>query len=137
MNKAYIIAMVMICFNFVLIWFNAMGFFLYQPQGIEGVAYNEGSYGFNNLVTDGFLIIGLTLLGGLISLFTRVNAFAMIMFINIFWFPYIKTIDVFLNILQGTPDAFSVGIFTIFTGMMLFVFAYALIEMSSTTVVSG
>ncbi|GAG80134.1 unnamed protein product, partial [marine sediment metagenome] len=33
MNKAYVLAMVMISFNLVLIWFNAMEFFSYQPTG--------------------------------------------------------------------------------------------------------
>lgn len=138
MNKAYVLAMVMICFNLVIIWFNAMEFFSYQPSGIESVTYNTEQYGFSDILISGFLITGLTSLGILfVGRFMRINAFALIVFTNIFWIPYLATVKVFQNVLQtDTPEAFW-GFFTIFTGMMLFIFAYALIEMSNSTVVSG
>ena len=138
MNKAYVLAMVMISFNLVLIWFNAMEFFSYQPAGIEGVAYNTGQYGFGDILISGFLITGLTSLAILfVGRFMRINAFALILFTNIFWIPYLATVQIFQNVLEyNTPEAFW-GIFTIFTGMMLFIFAYALIEMSNASAVSG
>lgn len=138
MNKAYVLAMVMICFNFVLIWFNVMEFFSYQPSGVEGISYNTGSYGFSDIIISGFLITGLTSLAILFAArFVQINAFAMILFTNIFWIPYLATVKIFQSVLQNnTPEAFW-GIFTIFTGIMLFIFAYALIEMSNSSVVSG
>lgn len=138
MNKAYVLAMVMICFNFILIWFNAMEFFSYQPAGAEGVSYDTYYYGVGDILTSGFLITGLTALGILfVGRFMRINAFALIIFTNIFWIPYLATSAIFYNILYyNTPEAFW-GIFSIFTGMMAFIFAYALIEMSSGTTVSG
>jgi len=138
LNKAYVLAMVMICFNLVLIWFNAMEFFSYQPSGVEGISYNTGSYGFSDIIISGFLITGLTSLAILFAArFVQINAFAMILFTNIFWIPYLATVKIFQSVLQNnTPEAFW-GIFTIFTGIMLFIFAYALIEMSNSSVVSG
>jgi len=112
-----------------------MDFFSYQPMGTD-VVYDATQYGFANIVADGFLMTGLALLGIVISIFTKINAFAMIMFCNIFWFPYYKTSGIFLEMFKDTPEAF-LGIIAIFTTFMLFVFAYALIEMSSSTVVSG
>ena len=135
MNKAYVIVMCVVAFNLVLIWFNTMEFFAYQPMGTD-VVYNTSEYGFSNIVADGFLMTGLALLGIVISMFTKINAFAMIMFCNIFWFPYYKTSGIFFEMFQDAPEAF-LGIIGIFTTCMLFVFAYALIEMSSSTVVSG
>lgn len=111
-----------------------MEFFSYQPGG-TGVSY-EGKYGFANLLTDGLLATGLLLLAGLVSMFVRINAFAIIVFTQIFWFPYIKTSGIFYEVLQDAPAVF-LGIISIFTVIMLFIFAYALIEMSSSTVVSG
>lgn len=135
MNKAYVIVMCVVSFNLVLIWFGTMDFFSYQPMGTD-VVYDATQYGFANIVADGFLMTGLALLGIVISIFTKINAFAMIMFCNIFWFPYYKTSGIFLEMFKDTPEAF-LGIIAIFTTFMLFVFAYALIEMSSSTVVSG
>ena len=137
MNKAYVVSMVMICFNFVIIWFNAMEFFSYQPTGVGGAGYNTGLYGFDNLLTGGFLIFGLSALTFFFAArFIRINAFPMFMFTNIFWIPYIATIDIFRNVLyNNTPEVFW-GILTIFTGMMGFIFAIALIQMSSSGVVS-
>lgn len=138
MNKAYVLAMVMICFNLVLIWFNAMEFFTYQPTGVGGIEYNESSYGFDDLLVSGFLITGLgSLLILFASRFVQINAFAIILFTNIFWHPYFATTKIFENILyNNTPAAFW-GILGIFTGIMLFIFAYALIQMSNSAVVSG
>lgn len=135
MNKAYVIVMCFVSFNLVLMWFNTMGFFSYQPMGSD-ITYDTSEYGFANIVADGFLITGLALLGIVISIFTRINAFSMIMFCNIFWFPYYKTSGIFFEMFQDAPEAF-LGIIAIFTTLMLFVFAYALIEMSSSTVMSG
>jgi len=135
LNKAYVIVMCVVSFNLVLIWFGTMDFFSYQPMGTD-VVYDATQYGFANIVADGFLMTGLALLGIVISIFTKINAFAMIMFCNIFWFPYYKTSGIFLEMFKDTPEAF-LGIIAIFTTFMLFVFAYALIEMSSSTVVSG
>lgn len=135
MNKAYVLAMVMIVVNLIFIWFSAMEFFSYQPQGTD-VTYDVAKYGFANLITDGFIAVGLALLAGLVSLFVRINAFAMIMFTEIFWFPFYKTSGIFYEVLKGTPEAF-LGITSIFMIIMFFIFAYALIEMSSSTVVSG
>jgi len=137
LNKAYIIAMVMICFNFVLIWFAAMEFFSYQPAGIEGIGYNTALYGFDNIASEGLVFSILSALGIFVaSRFIQIPAFAMFAFTNIFWIPYLATIKVFENVLYDTPEAFQ-GILVIFTGIMIFIFAYALIQMSSGTLVEG
>lgn len=136
MNKAYVLVMFIVIVNLVLAFFGTLGFFSYQPEGVD-IAYNSTEYGFDNLLTDGFIATGLALLGLVISAFVRINAFAMIMFIEIFWFPYLKCLGFFHEVLQYTPEAFEIGIYGIFTTIMLFIFAYALLEMSSNTVVSG
>lgn len=135
MNKAYVLAMVMIVVNLIFIWFGTMEFFTYQPTGID-VGYDTAKYGFSNLILDGFIATGLGLLAGLVSIFMRINAFAMIMFVEVFWFPFYKTSGIFYEVLKDAPAAF-LGITGIFMTIMFFVFAYALIEMSSSTVVSG
>lgn len=136
MNKAYVLAMVMICFNAVLIWFAAMEFFSYQPVGVGSAGYNS-LYDFTDLFGGGgFLVVGLSALGSFfVARFVRINAFAMFMFVNIFWLPYIVTVQVFRNALYGTPEAFQ-GILAIFTMIMLFIFAMALIQMSNSGVVT-
>jgi len=115
-----------------------MEFFSYQPAGMEGVTYNTEQYGFSDILISGFLITGLTSLAILfVGRFMRINAFALILFTNIFWIPYLATVGIFQNVLQtNTPEAFW-GIFTIFTAIMTFIFAYALIKMSNSSVVSG
>ena len=128
MNKAYVLAMFMITFCMVMTFFGTLGFFRYQPQAPSVTM---------NIVIDGFVAIGLAALGGLVHMFTKINAFAMIMFVQIFWFPYYKTIGIFHEVFQYTPVEFEVGIIAIFTTLMLCVFAYALIEMSSSTVMTG
>jgi len=136
LNKAYVLAMVMIVVNLCFIWFAAMEFFSYQPVGTD-VEYPQ-QYGFANIFSpiDGFVAVGLGLLAGLVSMFIRINAFAMIMFTTIFWFPFYKTSGIFLEVLKDTPVVF-LGIVAIFMTIMFFIYAYALIEMSSSTVVSG
>lgn len=141
MNKAYVLAMVMIIFNLVLIWFNAMELFSYQPSGLgtldEQVAGYPSAYSFDNIAFEGFIFVALTaLLGIVIAKLFRINAFSLILFINIFWLPYLVTIKIFDSVLGDTPIAFQ-GIIIIFTSIMVFIFAYALIEMSNSTVVSG
>jgi len=135
LNKAYVLAMVMIVVNLVFIWFNAMEFFSYQPMGTE-VAYDVKNYGFVNLFIDGMIGTGLMLAGALAAMFLKINAIALILFVEIFWFPFYKTSGIFHEILKSTPEVFW-GIEGIFMTIMFFVFAYALIEMSSSTVVSG
>jgi len=127
--------MFIITVNLVFAFFGTLGFFSYQPEGVD-ITYND-KYGFNDMLTDGFIISGLALLGLIVSAFVRINAFAMIMFVEIFFFPYIKCLGFFHEVLQFTPAAFENGIYLIFTTIMLFIFAYALLEMSSSTVVSG
>jgi mannose/fructose/N-acetylgalactosamine-specific phosphotransferase system component IID len=118
----------MITVNLCFIWFNAMGVFEYQPSGVE-TEYNVEKYGFTNLVTDGFLITGLALVGILISRIMKINAFAMIMFTEIFWFPWYKTSAIFHEVFQYAPEVFW-GVEGIFSSIMLFTFAFALIELS-------
>lgn len=135
MNKAYVLVMIFVVLNLVLVFFSSMEFFVYQPEGTE-VGYNE-DYGFANLLTDGFIAMGLAMLGLIVAAFVRINAFSMIMFVEIFWFPYYKTVGIIHEVFQYAPIEVELGIYGIFTTIMLFVFAYALIEMSSSTVVSG
>lgn len=127
--------MFIVTINLVLVFFAAINLFPYQPEGTS-ITYNP-DYGFANIVTDGFIMAGLALLGIIISAFVRINAFAIIVFTNIFWFPYIKTMSIYHEVLQYGGIAFEAGIITIFSTLMLFIFAYALIEMSSSTAVSG
>jgi len=136
LNKVYVNIMFIIVFNLVLCFFASISLFAYQPMGTE-INYNVAEYGFNDILVDGFIISGLALLGLIVSAFVRINAFALIMFTEIFWFPYYKTAAIYHEILQYGGLAFEVGIIAIFTTIMFFVFAYALLEMSSSTVVSG
>ena len=129
MNKAYVLVMVMIVVNLVFVWFDAMEFFAYQPMGTN-VEYPR------NYAIDFFVAAGMISLAAVASVFIKVNAFAMIMFTTIFWYPFYLTSGIFLEILKDAPMAF-LGIIGIFTTIMLFIYAYALIEMSSSTVVSG
>jgi len=136
LNKVYINIMFIVVFNLVLCFFASISLFAYQPMGTE-INYNVAEYGFENIITDGFIFTGLALLGLIISSFVRINAFALIMFTEIFWFPYYKTAAIYHEVLQYGGLAFEVGVIGLFTTIMLFVFAYALLEMSSSTVVSG
>jgi len=128
MNKAYVLVMIMVTFCLVMTFFDTLNFFIYQPQAPSVVM---------NIVIDGFIAAGLAALGGLVAMFVKINAFAMIMFVEIFWFPYYKTTGIFHEVFQYTPIEFEVGTIGIFTALMLAVFAYALIEMSGSTVVTG
>jgi len=134
LNKAAVLVLTLVIFNLVLVFFDTQGFFSYQPQGVE-IEYDVAKYGFANLLVDGFIITGLALLGLIISAITRINAFAMILFVEIFWFPYYKVSGVFYEVMKSSPEV-ALGLAGIFTTIMLFVFAYALIEMSSSTVVT-
>jgi len=133
--------MVMICFNFVLIWFAAMEFFSYQPEGLgtleNQVAGYPSAFDFTDFFGAGFLVVALSALASIVvARFTRINGVAMFLFVNIFWIPYLATVQVFDNALRDTPVAFQ-GIMIIFTAIMTFVFAIALIQMSNASAVSG
>lgn len=118
----------MITVNMCFIWFDSMGIFDYQPAGVD-VDYDDSKYGFMNLVTDGFLITGLALVGVIISRIIKINSFAMIMYTEIFWFPWYKTSAIFHEIFQYAPTTFW-GIEGVFTTIMSFTFAFGLIELS-------
>lgn len=133
--------MTMIIFNLVLIWFASMEFFTYQPQGVGTLDNQQAGYpsqfSFTDFFGSGFLIVALSALGALIAAkFTQINAVAMFLFINIFWIPYLATVEVLDNALIYTPEVFQ-GFVIIFTTIMLFVFAYALIEMSNSSTTGG
>ena len=122
--------MVLVIFNLVLIWFGAMGFFDYTPEGTE-VNNPGGILGFSGLDLWGvsFLIAGITAIAAVISRLTGINLVKMVLYMNVFWFPYIATMGTFNKVFAGSPDVF-LGFFTIFSIVMIFVFAYDLYEMS-------
>jgi hypothetical protein len=130
--------MTLITFNLVLVWFDAMGFFAYQPVGenidLEGERFGLTGSSFNFIILMG-VILGL--IGIILSRFTvNINAFSMILFMEAFWLPYIASTGIFYKIFIDVPYAF-LGIIGIFSAMMIGVFLIALIEMNSSTVVSG
>ena len=135
MNKAYVIAMCFIVFNLVLVWFDLMQFFSYQPSGI-GVEYDTVNFGFTNILTTGLIGTGLALVAIVVSIFTRINVLAMFLFTEIFWLPFYATSGIFTQMFQGQPAEFLL-FEGVFMTIMLFVFAYAIIEMTNTAVLSG
>jgi len=117
-----------------------MGFFSSQPLGVgtldNQVAGYNPLFDFTDLFGEGFLIIALSALGTfIVARFVQINAVAMFLFINIFWLPYLVTVQVFKNALHDTPEAFQ-GILIIFTTLMFFIFAIALINMSNSGAVT-
>jgi hypothetical protein len=140
MKNTAVIILFLVVVNFTIAWFGSMGFFTVGPSGIEPddpdkKVYDESKFSFapllsgDNIAAAGFLFVGLALVGYVASVFLRINAFAMIMFTNIFWLPYLNTVSILWGFLVGAPAAF-LGIASIFSTIMLFIFAYALIEMS-------
>lgn len=128
-----IIFLIVVCLGFN--FFDTLGFFDYQPQG-EDIGYDSDKYGFDNIIVDGFLITGLGFLAALVGRIVKINAFGLVMFTEIFWFPYIKTQFIFTSILWNVP-AVLLGIVTIWTTVMLFLFAYTLIEWSNSAVITS
>lgn len=128
-----IIFLIVVCWGFT--FFNTLGFFKYQPGGTS-IGYDTAKFGFNNILTDGFLIAGLGFLAGLIARWAKINAFALIMFTEIFWLPYIKTQFIFTSVLWGAP-AVLLSFVTIWSIVMLFLFAYTLIEWSNSVVITS
>jgi hypothetical protein len=106
-----------------------------QPDA-PSIGYDESKYGFDNILVDGFIIAGLGFLAGLIARWAKINAFALIMFTEIFWVPYLKTQFIFTSILWDVP-AVLLGFVGIWTTVMLFLFAYTLIEWSNAMVVTS
>jgi len=130
LRHTFPIVMVLIVFNLVIVWFDAMGFFRYHPVGTWS-DFNVGAFLMKDVIfgTYGFLAIGISILGGIAAKLLNINAFKMIMYMEIFWLPYTRTISIFHEVLKGTSNAFLL-IITIFTIVMSFVFLYDLIEMS-------
>ncbi len=121
-KKVATIVIFLIVLNWAFVWFGNMGFFEYGPLGMI-ITFHWA--------IDTFIITGLGLLGLIFSSVVKINAFALIMFIEVFWWPYIKASALIGHLLIDTPAAFATieGIFGI---IMLLIFAMALIEMSGT-----
>lgn len=131
MNKLVVILFFMIALNFGFVFFGTMGFFPHGPQGVI-LEYDLAHYTAGNFIIDLFLSIGLAAMGGLVSNFVRINAFAMIMFTEFFWLPFSKTIGVFWSIATQVPAAAVVveGFITIFTILMIVFYLQVMIEYS-------
>lgn len=130
MRKSAGIVMVLVIFNLVLIWFSLMGFFNYQPEGTE-VENPASIMGFTSVNLWGYtaLIAMIAVIAGVISRLTGVNLVKMVLYMEIFWFPYVLTMGTFNTLFAGSPDSF-LWFATIFSIIMIFVFAYDLYEMS-------
>lgn len=130
MRKSAVIVMVLIIFNVVLLWFSAMGFFNYSPEGTE-VESTGGVLGFTGTSIWGYtlLITSVALIGGAISRVTGINMVKMILYMEIFWVPYVTTMGTFNIVFNSSPESF-LGFASIFSLIMIFVFAYDLYEMS-------
>jgi hypothetical protein len=121
----------MITINFGFVFFGNIGFFPHGPQGIL-LEYDLAHYTAGNFLMDLFLTIGLAAIGGLVSNFVRINAFAMIMFTELFWLPFSKTIGVFWSITTQVPEAAVItgGFITIFTILMIVFYLFTMVEYS-------
>lgn len=121
----------MIVLNFGFVFFGTLGFFPHGPQGII-LEYDLAHYTAGNFLMDIFLTVGLAAMGGLVSNFVRINAFAMIMFTELFWLPFSKTIGVFWSIANQVPAAAVVvgGFITIFTILMIVFYLFVMVEYS-------
>lgn len=122
MRKSAVIAITLIFFNLVLIWFDSMGFFNYQPEG-QQVSLS----GNINLFSMAALLLFLAGAGGVISKLTNINAFGIIMYMEIFWGPFVLTATTFNKLFTGSPAAF-LGFYSIFFTICCFVFAYDIYE---------
>lgn len=131
MNKLVVILLFIIALNFGFVFLGSMGFF---PRGPEGIVleYDLTHYTASNFVIDLFIGFGLALMGALVSNFLRINAFAIIMFTELFWFPFTKTVGVFYSIAARVPEAAVAvgGFITIFITMMILLYLFTMVEYS-------
>lgn len=139
MKKIIVILFFMIALNFGFVFFGTMGFFPHGPQGVDVTTidpllfeYDLSRYTAANFVIDILLFTGLAAMGAIVSNFLRINAFAMIMFTELFWWPFSKTIGVFWSISEYTPDATMVvaGFISIFTILMIVFYLFTMVEYS-------
>ena len=122
--------MVLVIFNLILLWFNLMGFFNYSPAGVN-VPNTGGILGFTatNVWALSILTGGIAIIAAAISRITGVNLIKMVLYMEIFWIPYVTTMDTFSTIFNTSPESF-LWFASIFSLVMIFVFAYDLYEMS-------
>ena len=135
MNKVAVTVIFLIVFCWAFWFVGTLGFFNTGPEGAV-ITYDD-KYTLNNLLADGFLIAGLGALAILMRVAgVKINAFALVMFIEIFWYPYLKTVFIFTSVLAIAP-AVLISIVGIWTTVMLFMFAYTLIEWSNSSVITS
>ncbi len=134
MNKLVVILIFMVALNFGFVFFGTIGFFPHGPQGIL-LEYNLDHYSAGNFLIDLFIGFGLAAMGALVSNFLKINAFAMIMFTEVFWLPFTKTVGVFYSIAAYVPDATIVigGFITIFIIIMILLYLFTMVEYSRTS----
>jgi len=88
----------------------------------------------------GLLATGATLIAGFVARFLQINAFAMVLFTNLFWLPFITTSHLILSAILGADGGnvvVAVGFEAIFFTFMVLSFAWALIEMSGSVTLGG
>jgi hypothetical protein len=121
----------MIALNFGFVFMGTLGFFPHGPQGIL-LEYDLAHYTAGNFIIDLFLSVGLAAMGAIVSNFVKINAFAMIMFTEIFWLPFSKTIGVFWSIANQIPGAAVVvgGFVTLFTILMILFYLFTMVDWS-------
>jgi len=131
MNKLAVVLIFMIILNFGFVFLGTIGLFPHGPQGIL-LEYSLDHYTAGNFIIDLFIGVGLAAMGILVSNFLKINAFAMIMFTEIFWLPFTKTIGVFYSIANYVPDATAtvVGFITAFIIIMILLYLFTMVEYS-------
>lgn len=130
MNKVVVILMFMITLNLTFVWLNAMGFT--QNIGPQGQSIPNM---FNLTTTSGwlmtsFIFLGLSIMGAFISNLFKINAFAVVIFTELFWLPYANTVSIFNAILVDTPLVFSLGLIGMITTLLTLLYVYTMIEWS-------
>lgn len=128
MNKVIVIILFMITLNLGFIWVDNIG--LISNPDISGQEVDNlyTSTLSDSWIITGFIMVVLAFLAILISSFLHINAFAVIAFTEIFWVPYANTVTIFNQILAPFGAAFYIGLISIFTTLMTFLYIYTMIE---------
>jgi len=141
-----IIIVFLVVLNMTLALFGTLQFFTDTPSVTDSEGDPKGqpptnldvrSVGAFIAFISSIVLASLIAIG--LSIVTHINVMKMVLFMNIFWIPYIQVVGLIHNVLStgGTPLALTVGVEGIFTVVMLFVFGWALMEMSDVATQSG
>jgi hypothetical protein len=125
----------MVILNFGFMWFQGMGFFNVSPTGNTDVQIAGSSiFDAGNWAGTAVLTVIVMIVLGPISILAsntlKINGFGMFMFSVVIWAPFLNTINIFRNILASVPAEFSVGLISLFIGIMVILYLYVLAEWS-------